>query len=268
MLWAANATIDESTPWHTHGIFELILCRSSGGKLQLEDREIAFLGERTILITPNVRHCYVLRGGEATDLKVVCLTPPDMAVFLSPATIAGLRAAKTAGVTYLDASGASFSTLDISALIPDGYGLQSSGELRLAWSAIGLLLARICQSIDEPLDGTSQRRRARFQEVRAWIDSHLDSEIDLDTLASIFGVSRSLLSREFRRYSGQSVVEYFNFRRVERSAQRLADGLGTVAEIARASGFRNLSHFHHQFKAVYGLTPAAFRRIATSTESG
>ena len=34
----------------------------------------------------------------------------------------------------------------------------------------------------------------------------------------------------------------------------------TVTRVALDSGFANLSHFHRQFKAIYGLTPAAFRR--------
>lgn len=267
MLWATNTRINESTPWHAHEVFELILCRSNAGRLQLEQREIAFERGRGIVLAPNEQHRYVLQPEEAADVKVACLTPHDVATFLSPVTAAGLQAIRTAGAAHADAAGAPFDVLAASALIPEGYGSQTPRQLRLAWSAIALLLTWICQVADEELDDTAHRSRARFEQVRAWIDSHLDEDLGLDSLASRFGISTSLLSREFRRHAGQSVVEYYNFRRVEQSAQRLAAGRGTVAEIARSSGFSNLSHFHRQFKAFYGLTPAAFRRMVASADA-
>jgi AraC family transcriptional activator of mar-sox-rob regulon len=60
-----------------------------------------------------------------------------------------------------------------------------------------------------------------------------------------------------------SFVEHCNTRRVEKAARVLSSTELNITEVALGSGFSNLSHFHRQFKANYGLTPGAFRRKMT-----
>jgi AraC family transcriptional activator of mar-sox-rob regulon len=67
------------------------------------------------------------------------------------------------------------------------------------------------------------------------------------------------LTKEFRHYTGKSFVDYCNARRVQRAAMILVTRPESVTQVAFDSGFSNLSHFHRQFKAHFGLTPAAFR---------
>lgn len=262
MLWTLDTRIDAPGEWHTHAVFELVLCRADVGCLALDRDEIALRRGRAILLAPHVRHRYDVPAGKVAEVKVVCLTPADIAAFLSPATVAAIDAVRARGSVHADATGACTRVIDTAVLIEPGLGTLNGASLRLAWGAIGLLLAWLC----EPLQGAAPNhaRDARFEPVREWIDAHLDDPVSLDALAARFGMSRSLLSRGFRGHTGQSVVEYATTRRLERSARRLAGSDHAVAEIARDSGFGNLSHFHRQFKAFYGLTPAAFRRLASA----
>lgn len=259
MLWTLITRLEQSSEWHAHAVFELVLCRSDVGCIEVERGEVALKRGRAILIAPEARHRYRLDPGEATEVKVVCLPPPDIAAFLSPAVAASLDAVRPAGITYADAYGPSARVMDTSVLIEPGLGTQRGDALKLAWGAIGLLLSWLC----ERPDAATVRSADRFQPVREWIDSHIDQDLCLDALAARFGMSRSLLSRGFRRHTGQSVVEYCNARRLERSARLLVASDEAVADIARISGYPNLSHYHRQFKAFYGLTPAAFRRLAS-----
>ena len=94
-----------------------------------------------------------------------------------------------------------------------------------------------------------------------WLLNHLPEEINLDDIASTFALSRSLLTRSFRRHTGTSIVEYLNTRRLERAAVLLTSAADeSIARAAMDCGFSNLSHFHRCFKSAYGLTPAEFRR--------
>lgn len=268
MLWTLKGCITASTPWHAHGVFELILCLGGAGRLAIDGREIEFRPRRALVIAPDVRHRFRLRPGEAAELHVACLTSSDLEANLSPPTAAALSTLPAIGVAHADADAATTGVWETSALIPGLPGECDAAGLRMVWSAIGLLLTWLCSGVDGFSDPGNDLRRARFQPIRRWVDTHLDGDIRLDDLAARFGVSRSQITREFRRHTGFSVIEYCNIRRVENSAQRLADGDGSVAEVARASGFANLSHFHHQFKSIYGLTPAAFRRMAAGAGSG
>lgn len=258
MLWTLATRLLESSEWHTHAVFELVLCGSTAGAIELDEGEIALKNGRAILLAPGLRHRFRLAPGEHCDVKVVCLTAPDLTNFLSPSLCAALDAMRATGFVHADASGRATRVIDTAVLIEPGIGTQRGASLRLAWGAIGLLLAWLCQRERKPADGTDDR----FEQLRSWLDENLDGELHLDALAARFGMSRSLLSRGFRRHTGQSVVEYCNARRLERSARMLAASDDGVAQIARAAGYPNLSHFHRQFKAFYGLTPAAFRRLA------
>lgn len=261
MLWALSRNVTESDVWHTHEVFELILCRTDGGRLQLAHQEVPFVANRAILVAPGANHRYHLAANEIADLKLLCLTPSDTATFLSPAIGAALQSVKHSGSAYADLGAASLRLGDLEHLIPDSFGGLDPAMQRLAWGAIALLVAAVCSDSKQMAERGVHRNRRRFEQIRDWIDTHLDEDLGLDSLAARFGISRALLSREFRRHAGQSVVEYSNFRRVEQSAQRLAMGCCTVAEAARACGFPNLSHYHRQFKSFYGLTPAAFQRM-------
>jgi AraC family transcriptional activator of mar-sox-rob regulon len=105
-----------------------------------------------------------------------------------------------------------------------------------------------------------QKYRQKILEIVKWVDTQLHATTSLEALAEQFGMSRSLLTREFRRYTGKSFIDYCNSRRVEKAALILASSKESITRIALESGFSNLSHFHRQFKSIYGLTPAVFRR--------
>ncbi len=131
---------------------------------------------------------------------------------------------------------------------------------QLSWSAVNLLLALHAKAQRAAADHVGQRYSAKIHEVVAWVEDNLAEDLTIEQAAGQFGLSRSLLTREFRLYTGRSFVDYRNIRRVQKAAMALISRSGSVTQAALDSGFVNLSHFHRQFKAYFGLTPAAFRR--------
>lgn len=264
MLWSLSASTGTTSSQHAHDLYEFVCCQGGSGALHFAGRQIDFRRGRTILIAPGVLHRYAFAPGEEADLKLICMNGEDVATYLSPAHAAFLAGTSNAGVTFADHVGAADDDETrlqaLLALIPDGFGLSDVRELRVAWGAINLLLALHGKAHAIPADPTLHRYRERIDEVCRWLDGHLGEALRIDDVASRFGFSRSLLTREFRRHKGKSFVDYCNTRRVERAAVRLASSNDSITGVALASGFANLSHFHRQFKDNYGLTPAAFRR--------
>lgn len=260
MLWSLSGAIKESSDWHGHDIFECMLCRGGAAVLEAEDGQIELKPGRTVVIAPGVRHRYVLQPGQQVDLKVLCLNSQDLAMHLGPAQLTLLETVKRSALSYADHGGNAARIADLAGLIPDSFNISDGRELGVVWSAIGLFLALHAQAGVTPRESAWRQYRQKIGQIVAWLDSRLHDTITLDEVGAEFGLSRSLLTREFRRHTGKSFIDYCNGHRIERAATLLATGGKSVTSVALESGFSNLSHFHRQFKAIYGLTPAAFRR--------
>ncbi len=114
---------------------------------------------------------------------------------------------------------------------------------------------------DKELSKNQQSDRARFRQVRSYLDSHFRESISRDALAASVGMAPNSFSRFFRRASGTSLSDYVSTLRVRHAATLLvARRRLPVAEIARESGFRNLSVFNLQFRKRLGMTPRSYRR--------
>lgn len=259
MLWSLDVDLTESSPWHSHGIFEFALCLGASGRLAVEDGAFALIPGRTILVPPGISHRYLLEAGETARLKIVCINPDDVAMFVSAANIAALDSLGTAGVTVAD-HGDEARLRSLSGLLANKLGADDPGEELTDWGVMGLLLALHARQRHRSGAGMNSRHAARIDAVVAWINTNAAMPLTLSEVAARFGMSRSLLTREFRCRTGMSLVAYCQARRLQTAARLLASRNLSVTEAAIDSGFANLSHFHRLFKARFGLTPAAFQR--------
>ena len=89
-----------------------------------------------------------------------------------------------------------------------------------------------------------------------------DPDLGAATLAAKFRCSERYVHRLFAS-TGRSVGEHVNERRIVACTRKLLDSGAaheTIAEIAFAAGFRDISHFNRLFKRCNGLAPREFRR--------
>ncbi|HTV42274.1 MAG TPA: AraC family transcriptional regulator [Candidatus Sulfotelmatobacter sp.] len=64
----------------------------------------------------------------------------------------------------------------------------------------------------------------------------------------------------FRDITGQPWAKYVQSLRLEYAAKLLIETQKPIIAVAFESGFEDLSHFHHVFKATYQVSPLKFRR--------
>jgi len=100
-----------------------------------------------------------------------------------------------------------------------------------------------------------------LHKTRLLISEHMDDpEFGPDKLARLMAVSRSHLNRKLSAIMGLHTNEFIRIMRLNRAAELLQAGTGSVSEIAFQVGFEHLSYFARSFKKQFGVIPSRYRR--------
>jgi AraC family transcriptional regulator len=91
------------------------------------------------------------------------------------------------------------------------------------------------------------------------IERRFASEISLDEIAEVSGVSRFHLSRAFGAATGRSVMRYVRERRLSEAARQLASGAPDILAVALDWGYGSHEAFTRAFRDQFGLTPEELR---------
>ena len=85
--------------------------------------------------------------------------------------------------------------------------------------------------------------------------------LGVDAMARASGMSRFHFSRRFREETGKSPYRYLVDLRLERAAELLRRGRGSVTEAAFDVGFSDPSRFARMFRARFGKGPKAYAAL-------
>lgn len=94
----------------------------------------------------------------------------------------------------------------------------------------------------------------------AHIDSDLNGELGLKTLAELQGINASYLSTLFKKETGQTVTDYVNQRRMHLAVQLLSGTRLQIQTVAQHCGIPDVNYFTKVFKKYMGKTPKQFRQ--------
>jgi len=84
--------------------------------------------------------------------------------------------------------------------------------------------------------------------------------ISLEDVAAAVHRTPAHVASVVKKQTGYAVGDWIRAGRVAEAASRLAHTDDTLQEIAEHVGWRDKTHFIRQFRRVYGVTPAAWRR--------
>lgn len=99
------------------------------------------------------------------------------------------------------------------------------------------------------------------REAESLIMQDLSRRITAKEMAERFGISESSFKLYVKGILGESYLEYFRQKRMEKAAGLLEDTDLKVIEIANAVGYENQGKFARVFAKKYGAAPLEYRRI-------
>lgn len=123
------------------------------------------------------------------------------------------------------------------------------------------LINRNISQSQEPVTPHFIEKHNSISEIAGYINNHFDEDITLDFIAQKFFISPHYFSRNFKKTTGFSFIEYLNNVRTKEAQRLLFKSNLTVSEISRAVGYKSTTHFGRVFKTITGVSPLAYRKI-------
>ncbi|MCQ6562903.1 AraC family transcriptional regulator [Paenibacillus mendelii] len=103
-----------------------------------------------------------------------------------------------------------------------------------------------------------------IEQIITKLQTHYNEKITLDQLAEEFFISKYHLTREFKRYTGYSPIEYHMKLKIAAAKELLQTSTYSIDEIGSEIGFSSINHFIGSFKKHEGITPLVFRKRSRS----
>ena len=95
-----------------------------------------------------------------------------------------------------------------------------------------------------------------FQEMVA---AHLYTNITVQELAQLAGLSESSVKREFKKIYQHSPASYLRQQKLLRAENLLLSSGCNIRQVTHECGFKDIAHFSKLFKQTYGVSPSAYR---------
>jgi AraC family cel operon transcriptional repressor len=258
--YAHHRSIATVTGLHDHDFYEIFLV--SRGALQH-----IVNGERTLLeegsfafVRPSDAHYYEMAEGTPGELLNIAFPGSAMdairAYLGEGFDFQSLLRRPSPPVVMLDRrqTGALLARFHDLTLLPP------SGKMRIRAEARAIL----ADAFMRYFAGASEATR---DPMPPWLDGLLRTMKRKDHFTA--GIARlhelspkspEHLSRMFKKYLGVTPTQWINDYRLRYAGNLLAFTDEPVLSVCYDAGFENVSHFNHQFKRLYGLSPSAYRK--------
>lgn len=109
-------------------------------------------------------------------------------------------------------------------------------------------------------DANNDPDLATQREMVSFIYQNYSNPITLEDIAASGQVCRSKCCKIFKKYMGQSPMDFVNSYRLECSQQLLENTALSITDICLACGFNHQSYFTKQFRLKYHCTPKNYRK--------
>jgi len=144
-------------------------------------------------------------------------------------------------------------------LIANGAGGGRCGPL-IAATLVELLILKIAEAALVE-DAYRTVAFSTYQSCREFIRDNSLNLKTLEQVAEACHVDEAYLCRLFARFDSQSPYQYLMQLKMGAAARRLQREGALVKQVAYELGFSDPFHFSRAFKKVFGLSPAAFRKL-------
>lgn len=149
---------------------------------------------------------------------------------------------------------------DRDSFLKDFYEIIAAGDVHSLTCKITFL--RMVQMIlaenQAMISGSSYPSHTTIQQVKAYIDANYQHKLSLTTFEQLFGYSKYYLERMFQKSYNESIIHYYNRKRMEAAPALLKDN--AVTDVAQMLGFSSVYAFSRAYRVYYGVSPTQHKK--------
>ena len=144
--------------------------------------------------------------------------------------------------------------LEIDAERPDSMEIQLQIIIMTIWQ-------QIYEHVEHQQEALhNEKDTERIRKIIEYIQNHYMENITLEMLAKDVHLCKSESCRMFKRYMSETMFDYLNRYRIERSLELLRNRSLSVTQVAEKVGFASPGYFTRIFREHMGITPLVYRK--------
>lgn len=232
-------------------------------RYEFPDRVTTVTPGQILFVKPDVTYSSSIRTAATTDSFSLFLPEPLLQTLVTSTQVDAFLGSSLSSTSLPGLPGVAEGLKRVASAIELGDELGSDAALVDLVAASGAEIEHIGQAA-ERLTASGARTRAELMRrillCRELLHAHIEPGISLARLAEEACLSEFHLMRCFRQCFGVSVAQYLVRLRMERAAELLETGRCTITEVARRSGYTDLSAFGRAFRRYWGRSASDHRR--------
>ena len=92
-----------------------------------------------------------------------------------------------------------------------------------------------------------------------YLKNNIYSKVTISNLCNYFGYSKSFIFREFKKKTGNTIINYFNELKIEEAKILLRKKDNNISQISSLLSFDNPNYFSKVFKKITGISPLKYQ---------
>ncbi len=255
--------------WHEHDFYEVAVIESGSGR-HISDQGHEPISRGTVIfIPPGVGHAYLGCQGvrvynfffrsELDELELVwAFRDSHLRTLFNPSGFPRSKADRSTVIVTVDEPSMTklLATLESTRTAPPA---ERTRARELAHLLIVLDLLARANRVSSASPGRGADAPASVMAALDILEHDLAFPWTLDELSARLFVGPFHLTRLFGRFIGMPPMHYLGRRRLERAAALLSETDLPVASIGATVGMADPAHFSRRFRAIFGLSPRAYR---------
>lgn len=140
------------------------------------------------------------------------------------------------------------------------------GSEQLIKNVIELLLISLVRNNFESLsvkgadNNVSVHAEQIVESVIEILKSKITESVTLDEISEKMFFSKTYIKAVFKKYTGTSVIKYFNRLKIEQAKKLISTNRYTITEITETLGFSSVHYFSRLFKATTDMSPSEYAK--------